>query len=179
VAVFDATMLVLLFSPNPGTPTDAAGNLIERPAERAKALVAALEKDKTKVIVPTPALAEALVRAGVAASQAYITKMKRSAAFRIVDFDEKAAVEVAAWTAEAISRGDKRDGLSAPWTKVKYDRQIIAIAITEGDRIIYSDDKDIQTLGRLRGLTVRSLGDVPVPVKEISLFDDIEEDDEG
>jgi hypothetical protein len=175
MVVFDATMLVLLFSPYPGTPTDSNGVPILEPAERAKFLVASLEKDKTKIIVPTPALAEALVRADAATGQAYIARMKKSAAFRIADFDEKAALEVALMTGSALAAGDKKGGLTAPWNKIKYDRQIVAITLTEGAKIIYSDDAHIEAMATPRGITVRSLGSVQIPMKEVGLFDDFKD----
>ena len=66
MVLFDATMLSLLFHPGAKAPTDADGKLIPRARERVEHLVETLEKSKTKIIIPTPALAELLVLAGAA-----------------------------------------------------------------------------------------------------------------
>jgi hypothetical protein len=50
---------------------------------------------------------------------------------KIRPFGERAAVETAAMTREALVAGDKRDGSEAPWQKVKVDRHVIAVAHVE------------------------------------------------
>jgi hypothetical protein len=86
--------------------------------DRITYLVSELEKRKEKIIVPTPALSELLVRAGEAGPD-YLDILNRHAAFKIVDFDQRAAVEVAAATREALAAGDKRGGSHSPWAKIK------------------------------------------------------------
>ena len=66
-------------------------------------------------------------------------------------------------TREAIEHGDKRGGGEGSWAKIKYDRQIIAIAKTEGASIIYSDDKNIHTFGVNEGLSVIPVAELPLP----------------
>jgi hypothetical protein len=68
-----------------------------------------------------------LVRAGDAGPE-YLDILNKSASFRIVPFDQRAAVEVAAALREAIDAGYKKGGTQSPWAKVKFDRQIVAIA---------------------------------------------------
>ena len=69
MVVFDATTLLLLLSPNVEAPTDpATGQKVELAGERVDFLVQQFEKDRTKIIVPTPALSEILVRSGSAAA---------------------------------------------------------------------------------------------------------------
>lgn len=51
---------------------------------------------------------------------------------------------------------------SAPWQKVKFDRQIVAIAKVHGVATIYSDDLDIKKHGRDCGLQVLGSEDLAV-----------------
>jgi len=48
--------------------------------------------------------------------------------FLVRPFDEMAAIELAAREVEDRKSGDKRGGVSAPWNKVRFDRQIVVIA---------------------------------------------------
>jgi predicted nucleic acid-binding protein len=148
------------------TPPDPqTGAQVTRVKERIEFLVTELEKKKEKIIVPTPALSELLVRAG-AAGPAYLEILNKSAAFKIVDFDQRAAVEVAAATREAIDAGDKKGGAAGSWAKVKFDRQIIAIAKVEGASTIYSDDGDIARFAKSCGIAVFRVGDLPLPPED-------------
>jgi predicted nucleic acid-binding protein len=153
-------------TPVPGSPN---GVPIEHPKERIEFLVQQLDKAKTKIIIPTPALSEALVRAGAAASQEIIEQLQRFSVFSIEPFDTRAAIEVAAMTRDALSKGKKRGGSAATWAKVKYDRQIVAIAKVSGATTIYSDDKDIKALARTAKINVVGLADLPLPPQKAQL----------
>jgi len=166
MVVFDATTLLYLLDPEAKAPTDPeTGEPVARVKDRITFLVSELEKRKEKIIVPTPALSELLVRAGEA-GPGYLDILNRHAAFKIVDFDQRAAVEVAAATREAIAAGDKRGGSDSPWAKVKFDRQIVAIAKVEGASAIYSDDGDIARFAKGSGLAVIRVCDLPLPPED-------------
>ena len=108
MVVFDATILLPILWPDVPAPIDAATNKpVERFRERIDYLVRRLEEDRSKIIIPTPVLSEILVRSGSAGPE-YLSRIKSFAVLRIVPFDERAAVEVAAMTREAINGGDKR-----------------------------------------------------------------------
>jgi len=64
MVLFDATTLLLLLAPNACVPKDSKGQVITYPKERIDGLLVDLAKAKTKIIIPTPALSETLVRAG-------------------------------------------------------------------------------------------------------------------
>jgi predicted nucleic acid-binding protein len=163
MVVFDATTLLYLLDPDAKAPTDPeTGQPVGNVKDRIEYLVAQLEKSREKIIVPTPALSELLVRAGEAGPE-YLDILNKSAAFKIVDFDQRAAVEVAAATREAIAAGDKRGGADSSWAKVKFDRQIIAIAKVEGASTIYSDDGDIGRFSKTSGIAVVRVCDLPLP----------------
>jgi len=163
MVVFDATTLLYLLDPEAKAPTDPeTGKPVSYVKERIAFLVSELEKSREKIIVPTPALSELLVRAGEAGPE-YLDILNKSAAFKIVDFDQRAAVEVAAATREALDAGDKKLGSGSPWAKIKFDRQIIAIASVEGAAAIYSDDNDITRFSKNTGIPVIGIRDLPVP----------------
>lgn len=116
-------------------------------------LVSTLDKRREKIIVPTPALSELLVHAAGAGPE-YLDILNKTAAFKIVNFDDRAAVEVAAAIREAITAGNKKSGAVGTWAKVKFNRQIVAIAKVAGATAIYSDDDDIARLAKLCGIPV-------------------------
>lgn len=161
--VFDASVLLLLLAPEALPPSDPrTGQPVERCKERLDHLIATFERQRQKVIIPTPVLSEILVHAGEA-GPAYLDVLGSSARFKIVPFDTRAAVELAALTREAIDQGDKRSGSTAPWAKIKFDRQIIAIARVEGAAAIYSDDAELARLAHRLGIEVVGVADIPLP----------------
>ena len=166
MAVFDATALVHLLEPNAGAIVDPnTGQPIADASARIKHLIDTLEKKRDKIVIPTPALSEVLVHAGDAAER-YLAVLHQSARFRIAPFDERAAIELATITREAIDRGDFRAGSDATRATLKFDRQIIAIARVEGESVIYSDDLGLGKLGSSLKLSVIPTYDLPIPPAE-------------
>jgi len=121
-----------------------------------------MERSNETIVVPTPALAEILVGLGDSAP-AVLDRLQRSARFKIVDFDVRAAVEMAAMTREAMVAGDKKAGSEAPWQKIKIDRQIIAIARVMGVTRIYSDDGGLASFAAKIGIEVVPMWKLPLP----------------
>ena len=78
------------------------------------------------------------MKAGAAASQQIVDHLQKYSVFSIEPFDTRAAIEVAAMTRDALTAGNKRGNSSATWAKVKYDRQIVAIAKVHGATGFYS-----------------------------------------
>ena len=124
-----------------------------------------LEKSKTRIIIPTPGLSELLVRAGPAGA-ALVAQIQRSSVFRIAPFDTRAAIELAAMTNSALSAGEKRSGVLAPWTKIKFDRQIVAIAKAENANAVYSDDNSLITFAQASGIKTIRLADLLLPPQQ-------------
>lgn len=163
MVVFDATFLLLLLQPNADPPIDpTTGLTVDAARERIDYLVENLQNAKTRIVIPTPALSETLIHAGEAAD-GYLKILKGQAVFRIVSFDERAAIEVAAQTATAIAAGNKRGDAVGSWAKIKYDRQIVAIAKVENVTTIYSDDQNVRKFGQSSGLTVIGIHELPLP----------------
>ena len=86
--------------------------------------------------------------------------------FRIVSFDQRAAVELAAMTRAALSAGDLRSGLETTRAKLKFDRQIVAIARTQEQMTIYSDDGDIAKLAEALDINVIRIHELPLPPQD-------------
>jgi hypothetical protein len=69
-------------------------------------------------------------------------------------------------SAAAIAAGDKKSGISAPWQKVKIDRQIAAIGVMERATTIFADDLDIVRLAKAAGIEVVNSWSLPLPPED-------------
>jgi hypothetical protein len=166
MVVIDATTLLLLLRPDSGCPIDSkTGKPVTEVKERIDFLITTLEKSRSKLIVPTPALSEVLVRAAPAEAPRLVEEINKAAVFHIAPFDALAAIEVAAMTRTAVDRGDKRSGSRETWAKVKYDRQIVAIARVAQATVIYSDDHGVRAIAKDAGIAVVGIADLPLPPK--------------
>ncbi len=88
----------------------------------------------------------------------------RSRFFRVAEFGERAAVEAAALTRDAIAGGDKRGATpEADWGKVKFDRQIIAIARVVGAVTIYTNDGQLARHAKAVGIAAINPEELPEP----------------
>lgn len=175
MVVFDTTILLPMLWPEVPAPTNPQTNQpVECFRERINHLLERLEQDRTKIIIPTPALSELLVRAG-AAGPDYLALINGQSVFRTVAFDERAAVEVAAMSRKAKDAPDKRGGVDGTWNEIKYDRQIIAIAKVENVSILYSDDRGMKTFGNAEGLTVIGSWELPLPPENPQATFDLED----
>lgn len=155
MVVFDANFLIYFLDPR---LKEGAGK-----NPRVDHLVAEIDKERDRIIVPTPALSELLVGAGDAAP-AYLDTINRSRFFRVEPFGERAAVEAAAMTREALHKGNKfSPSTKSDWAKVKFDRQIVAIAKVVGATAIYSQDEDVAAHAKEVGIKAVHIQDLPDP----------------
>jgi len=163
MVAFDATILLPFLSPGVHAPKDpSTGKEVESFKERIDFLIEELEASHTKIIVPTPALSEILVHADKAGPE-YLNRIQQLSAFKIEPFDQRAAIEVAFMIRDAIKSGDKRSGIIETWAKVKFDRQIIAIAKVNGVSVVYSDDNGLRAFSKLIGSDVIGVPELPLP----------------
>jgi len=169
MVVFDTSILLLLLHPEAKQAIDpATGVAVEKAAERIKHLVDVLANAKEKIIIPTPVLSELLVHAGEATNQ-YLDVLNGQAVFRIAPFDQKAAIEAAIAMSESLSKGGIRVDATDPNVtrgKVKFDRQIVAIAKAEGARAVYSDDNDVVKYAQQAGLKAYRTIDLDLPPED-------------
>jgi predicted nucleic acid-binding protein len=148
MVLFDAGILIKLLDAK--TP--------DGQREKLDYLIATLQKTKTKILIPTPALSEFYVKA----DPDVLANFKGKSAFIIASFDEKAALECSISVADAILSRDKKAAQpDAPWQKIKFDHQIVAIAKCNGATTIYSEDAGLRKFAELLGLEALSTDDLP------------------
>ena len=152
---FDATFLTFMFVPS-------APSTVDRARDRIEFLISDLHGRGERIIIPTPALSEVLIKTGHATKQ-IIHDLTHSPKFIIAPFESRAALEVALMARDAHRKGDKKGGASGTWAKVKYDRQIVAITKVFGALTIYSEDEDLCKLAVASGLKAVSVRDLSLP----------------
>ncbi|MFZ1416573.1 MAG: hypothetical protein WAS73_18655 [Defluviicoccus sp.] len=176
IVAFDASILIYVIDEKANPPVDpATGQPVDGCHARVMHLLENLQRQSAKIIIPTPALAEVLVRAAEAAPR-FLQILGSNKHFRIIGFDERAAVEFAARQAERIG-----GGVRAPATtraKAKFDDQIVAIASVEGATTIYSDDEDIAKLAEGR-FEVIKIAAMPLPPETAQGILPLASDNEG
>ena len=165
--VFDASVLLLLLNPETSPPTDSAtGQPVSRCKDRIEYFIAQLTKRREKIIIPTPALAEALIKSGDAAPQ-YLDIMRDSQYFQVTSFNTMAAVEAAEMMRLRIAKhGSLRGDELSSRAKVKFDLQIVAIAKVSRATTIYTDDAGLQNLATSLGLIAHGVASLPVPPED-------------
>ena len=178
MVVFDTSVLLLALDPGTRSPLDpATGNPVHDAQARVDHLIQTLANEKQTIILPTPVISEILVYAGKA-GPAWLDYFNTTSVFRIASFDQKAAIEVALSIRDSLDRGGLRiDATDSAVSrgKVKFDRQIVAIAKAQGADTIYSDDADIihySKLAKLRALRTTDLEPPPQDPQQSMDFED-------
>ncbi|MEN5170369.1 hypothetical protein ABE444_12430 [Brevundimonas pondensis] len=170
---FDASMLVYVVTPDAFAPIDpTTGKPVERCAERIDHLLNTLQRSGDRVVIPSPALAEVLVKALDAAAE-YLTQLTKSRHFSIRPFDTLAAVEHADIQRQRRTSGAVPKSASRP--KAKFDDQIFAIARIAKAETIYSDDPDIRTLCAHFGIACIGIAELPLPPEDPQMRFDLEQ----
>ena len=147
--VFDACVLIDLFN----------SRLKGDPKTKLDYLVETLEKKRTKILIPTPALTEIMIKAGKAREH-YQRILSSGSAFKIEAFDARAAMECALLLSEALTSKEKHN---IGKTKFKFDWQIVAIASSRSAQAIYSDDEDIARYAKRIDIPVYKTEDLILP----------------
>lgn len=166
--VLDANYLVAWQQPSQiDVPEDpATGSPIENLEGRVHFLISQLDAATERIIVPTPALSEFLVRAGEAGAP-IVALLNKNKNFRLAEFGRRAAIEAA----EIIrhERDTVGKGQSAPdgWQKAKFDIQIVAIAKIERAERIYTNDQGLANKCRRQNLTPVLFHELPLPPDDL------------
>lgn len=168
MVAFDNTVLSLLIFPDAKQHEGKDAVPVEHARERVLGLVQDLEADREHIVVPTPALAELLVTEG-ADVQDILTTLHGSTYIRVEGFDERAAVELSVRLRDARRVGDQREGLKITKGEMKFDRQIVAVALVSGAKVLYSDDLGVAKFAAGCGLDVKRIADLPVPQTQQTL----------
>ena len=151
--VFDATALILFLQPNPRTP-------YSQNKQRIELLVQKLENANETIIVPTPALAELLISSGNDGAK-YLRILSNSKPFIIKPFDQKAAIKNAQITKSIHNKLNFKHGEAITAAQLKFDRQILAIALAENQNTIYSDDGGIKNMEQYFNIQVIQTHSLP------------------
>jgi predicted nucleic acid-binding protein len=175
MVAIDNTTLALLLHPKAKPPNDPQTRLpLEKPKERIEQLMLDLDADDERVIIPTPVLSEFLILAGKEGPQ-YLEKIQDAKTLLLRSFDERAAIELAAMELGDRSKVGKKAGSDAPYQKVKFDRQIVAVAKVNGAHTIYSDDDDVRKFATKAGMKVVSTWELAIPPSKTPLFDALDD----
>ncbi len=117
IAVLDANFVGILLSRNAQVPPDpTTGKPYDRPQDRVVNLVETLQANNTKVVIPTPALAEFLVLVHPFGGT-YLSEIHSSYRLEIADFDEMAAIELAELSARTTKPNKLKRG-EQTWAKL-------------------------------------------------------------
>jgi hypothetical protein len=166
IGLFDAGFLHILFDDRARLPRDAHGKIkVSRAQDRIDFLVQTISERGDKIILPSPALTEFMLLASDRYRD-YLAIIRRRSVFEIAGYDDPESVElVEHW----IRFGDGKKlkpGSPGTWAKLKYDRQIAAIAVTRRVECIYSTDSDLETYADQLGMKFRNLEHLPLPPSE-------------
>jgi len=156
--IFDASYLVVFLNKNPEPAADRLGIPVTRFKERVEYLAASLNASGEQIGIPTPAMAEVLVRAGKGRSQ-FVSILSDRMRFQLIPFDARAAIEAA----DLISMVKSNHETWGTHAKVKFDIQIVATAKAEDATVIYSDDQDIENFAKRLRIHVMRICDLPLP----------------
>jgi predicted nucleic acid-binding protein len=170
MVAIDNTFLSLMLHPHAKPPKDpATGKPVERIDDRIEKLLEDLDSESERMILPTPVLCEFLILVG-RVPPGFLDKFSEMKNLLVRPFDEKAAIELAAREVEDRLKRGKRAGSASPWAKLRFDRQIVAIARTNGATRIYSDDKDVMKFATRLGIEVIRTWELPLPsAKQIDI----------
>jgi predicted nucleic acid-binding protein len=178
IVCLDATALMCLLDTRVNELSTPDGTKVGRMQERMEHMIASVDEDKGSAVAePTPALSELLVGAGTQrATMLRALESRRS--IRIVPFDKMAAIHCASLDAQAISEGDKRDGLRSSWQKVKIDRQIVAIAQVARCGRILTGDPDVEKIAGRAAIEATFVWDLELPPEDAQHALQLDMDDE-
>jgi hypothetical protein len=166
ISCFDASILILLFDAKANAPIDeATGEPVTYCQERLRYLLQQHSKTKgARIIIPTPALGEFLVRTSPETTQEYLGQVQRLRGSKVAPFAERAAIEFADMQRTILGEGRRRPARAdvESRAKAKFDQQIVAIARAEGASTIYTDDKGLSNYAKRFG--IESIGVASLPL---------------
>jgi rRNA-processing protein FCF1 len=178
MVVFDTTTILLLLNPSAKPPIDPnTGIAVVNCKDRVDHLLKTLHAAKTQILIPTPVLAEFLVKAGPNKNE-YIDKFFNSKNFVFGLFDVKAAIELSEISDSDLQSGKKLDDKTT-WAKVKFDRQIVSIAKAYGAVRIYTDDDRLAKCAVNNGVASTMTWEIPLPPESAQKSLLLESPDDG
>lgn len=156
--LFDSTILIYLLKPESNPPLNQETKQpVDSIPERIELLIKNLQDTKQKILIPTPVLAEVLIKDQDKGNE-ILQEFYKKKTFEIVAFDTKAAIETACLAREDNSKKDN----NTTHAKIKFDRQILAIAIVNGVKTVYTDDIKLISRAKKAGIEAIPLSELPL-----------------
>lgn len=138
--------------------------------ERAAALVDRIDALKGVVVLPAPVVAEYLLGIDRKHYQLHLDMLSGVKCIEVSPFDQLAAVECAMLVS---NQEMKQLDPESKMAKLKYDRQILAIAIASGAKEIWTHDKQLYRRSKAMGLTARSLSTIDPKPQQLDFDADV------
>jgi predicted nucleic acid-binding protein len=138
--------------------------------ERAQALIERIDSLKGVVVLPAPVIAEYLLGIDRKSYQLHLDVMNGVKCIEVSSFDQLAAIECAMLVSNQEMKQLDPDSKMA---KLKYDRQILAIAISSGAKEIWTHDKQLFKRSKAMGLTAMSLGGIDPKPQQLDFHSQI------
>lgn len=152
VAVDNSILTLILYPQAKATPNPATGKPVDDLASRLKSMITRHEENGDTIIIPTPVLTETFISLNSDPS-ILLDKLSALSVFHLYPFDMRAALMLAKLSNSEISKSERRRGI-APYQKVKFDRQIVSIALVADAEVLYTDDKSQSYFAESAGLKV-------------------------
>lgn len=172
MVVFDTSVLVLSLDPdNAKPPLDPnTGSVLTNCKSRIDHLIDTLSSTGSSILVPTPVLSEYLIKAGPNKHE-YANKILQSKNFTAGDFNVRAAIELTLLNDVDLTKTTLDE--KATKAKIKFDRQIIAIARVYGADCVYTSDDGLAACARNNGIRAVMAWELPEPPQsEPDMFPD-------
>lgn len=165
--LLDNNILIQILAPNSTGLTDPESReKLDRLPDRVTEFIARVEDTRAVMLIPTPVLAEFLFGIDNSKIQEYLDQINGESCFEVVDFDTAAAIECAMMPdhkeLSQISPGQVA-------SKLKYDRQIVSIALACMADEVWSHDISLRKIAASKGLTVKSFADIDPPPVQMTL----------
>ncbi|MDQ7731310.1 PIN domain-containing protein [Halomonas sp. SpR1] len=136
---------------------------------RADALLERFSDPGFQLLIPAPAMAEVLVKVAPELQQAYIDFVNNTTSLSIIPFDTRSIIECARLFDAQEAKQLKKGGESK--AKIAVDRQVVAIAISNGAKELWTHDKTVFKKASRVGLVAKSLADIePIPAQKAMEF---------
>lgn len=172
--IIDTNVLVPMITglkPNHQFTNPANGQIISNVDLRSKALIDLIELNKGVILIPTPVLAEYLLGIEREMHFQHVNLINSMKCFEISPFEEISAMECALLPTLKELRQMSKESCTA--NKIKFDRQIIAIAKATNADEVWTHDKGIYDKCKELNLSVKSFADIePIP-EQFNIPDDV------
>ncbi|MGP3790314.1 type II toxin-antitoxin system VapC family toxin [Pseudomonas sp. B392_1p] len=133
------------------------GEVIDNAFQRAQAFIERVETLKGVVVIPAPVVSEYLLGIEHSHYQAHLDTLNSVKSIEVLPFDQLAAVECAMLVS---NQEMKQLDPESKMAKLKYDRQILAIAVAAGAKEIWTHDKQLFNKAKAVGITAKSLAHI-------------------